>query len=146
MNIAWKTQKLVCFPRSLLAKHRRPYWLRCCFLVLSEAWMEGFKNASFCFWKHSCWKKHALLWYIKTKMSFTGLVSAQQQGYAFLWKKKKHTEYNSVTWIWTLSLLLNTNNLNPMKPTAIRDFEIPKLSLHICCCGGGRLLHITYTW
>lgn len=75
VSVPWtlheKTQKLVFLPSSLRAKHRRPsYWLWSCFLALSEAWMEGFKNVSFCFWKDSCGKNSTSLWYLKTKISF----------------------------------------------------------------------------
>lgn len=40
---------------TLALLHGRPsYWLHGCFLVLGEAWMEGFQIVSLCFWNHSC--------------------------------------------------------------------------------------------
>lgn len=108
MNITWKTQKLVSLPRSLLAKHRRPsYWLWGCFLVLSEAWMEGFKNVSFCFWNHSCGKNSTSLWYLKTKIAFIAVFLYTTTRPGLLYDRiNQHARHISVTWIWTLESVI----------------------------------------
>lgn len=68
---------------TLALLHGRPsYWLHGCFLVLGEAWMEGFQIVSLCFWNHSCGlkKKTQLSFEISNHLTSVFLLAISQPG------------------------------------------------------------------